>query len=94
MRCFNQALRIHRLTQKGGVFPVKHLDLAMSAEVELARIGPISMQRNYGRFEGRGACDLFTWRLSMLGLFARWGHNVLITTMALLTIALVASLIR
>jgi len=30
----------------------------------------------------------------MLALFARWGHNVLITTMALLTIALVASLIR
>jgi hypothetical protein len=27
-------------------------------------------------------------------LFARWGLNVLITTMALLTIALVASLIR
>jgi hypothetical protein len=30
----------------------------------------------------------------MLGLFARWGHNVLITTMALLTIAMVVSFIR
>jgi hypothetical protein len=30
----------------------------------------------------------------MLGLIARWGHNLLITTMALLTIAMVASLIR
>lgn len=30
----------------------------------------------------------------MLGLFARWGHNVLITTMALLTITMVVSLIR
>jgi hypothetical protein len=30
----------------------------------------------------------------MLGLFARWGHNVLITTMALLTIAMVVSLIQ
>jgi hypothetical protein len=30
----------------------------------------------------------------MLGLFARWGHNVLITTIALLTIAMLAFLIR
>jgi hypothetical protein len=30
----------------------------------------------------------------MLGLFARWGHNILITTMALLTIAIVAFLIK
>jgi hypothetical protein len=30
----------------------------------------------------------------MLGLIARWTHNVLITTMALLTVAMVVSLIR
>jgi hypothetical protein len=30
----------------------------------------------------------------MLGLIARWGHNLLITTMALLTIAIVVTLIR
>jgi hypothetical protein len=30
----------------------------------------------------------------MLGLIARWGHNVLITTMALLTIAMVVFLVR
>jgi hypothetical protein len=30
----------------------------------------------------------------MLGKIARWGHNVLLTTMALLTIAMVVSLIR
>lgn len=30
----------------------------------------------------------------MLGKIARWGHNVLITSMALLTIAMVVSLIR
>jgi hypothetical protein len=30
----------------------------------------------------------------MLGMIARWGHNVLITTMALLTIAMVVTLIR
>jgi hypothetical protein len=29
----------------------------------------------------------------MLAVFARWGHNVLLTTMGLLTIALVVSLI-
>jgi hypothetical protein len=32
--------------------------------------------------------------IDMLGQIARWGHNVLITTMALLTIAMVISLIR
>jgi hypothetical protein len=32
--------------------------------------------------------------MNMLGLIARWGHNVLITTMALLTIAIVVSFIR
>jgi hypothetical protein len=30
----------------------------------------------------------------MLGMIARWGHNVLITTMGLLTIAMVLSLIQ
>jgi hypothetical protein len=30
----------------------------------------------------------------MLGPIARWGHNVLIATMGLLTIAMVASLIQ
>jgi hypothetical protein len=30
----------------------------------------------------------------MLGLIARWGHNVLIATMAMLTIAIVVSMIR
>jgi hypothetical protein len=30
----------------------------------------------------------------MLGLIARWGHNVLIGTMALLTIAMVVTLIQ
>jgi hypothetical protein len=30
----------------------------------------------------------------MLGLFARWGHNVLITTMGLLTIAMLVYLIE
>jgi hypothetical protein len=30
----------------------------------------------------------------MLGLFARWGHNVLITTIALLTVAMLAFLIK
>jgi hypothetical protein len=30
----------------------------------------------------------------MLGKIARWGHNVLLTTMGLLTIAVVVSLIR
>jgi hypothetical protein len=30
----------------------------------------------------------------MLGMIARWGHNVLITTMALLTIAMVVTLIQ
>jgi hypothetical protein len=94
MSCFNRRLRIDRLTQKVAISPLNTAIWAPSAGVELQPIGPISKQRNYGCFEGRGACDLFTWRLSMLGLFARWGHNVLITTMALLTIALVASLIR
>ena len=51
------------------------------------------MQRNCDRFEGRGG-DLLFGDLSMLGLIARWGHNVLITTMALLTIAMVVTLIR
>jgi hypothetical protein len=37
---------------------------------------------------------LVTWRLIMLGRFARWGHNVLLTTIGLLTIAIVVSLIR
>jgi hypothetical protein len=32
--------------------------------------------------------------MNMLGQIARWGHNVLITTMALLTIAVVVYLIR
>jgi hypothetical protein len=27
----------------------------------------------------------------MLGLFARWGHNVLLVTMAVLTVAIVLS---
>ncbi len=30
----------------------------------------------------------------MLAKIARWGHNVLITSMALLTIAIVVSLVR
>jgi hypothetical protein len=30
-----------------------------------------------------------TRRLSMLGFVARWGHNVLLATMGLLTIAIV-----
>jgi len=29
------------------------------------------------------------WRLKMIGLIARWGHNVLLTGIALLTIAVV-----
>jgi hypothetical protein len=32
--------------------------------------------------------------MNMLGNIARWGHNVLLTTMALLTIAIVAFLIK
>jgi hypothetical protein len=31
--------------------------------------------------------------LNMLGSIARWAHNVLLTTMALLTIAMVVSLV-
>jgi hypothetical protein len=30
----------------------------------------------------------------MIGLIARWGHNVLITTMAFLTIAMIVVLTR
>jgi len=30
------------------------------------------------------------WRLNMLGFIARWGHNVLLTSMGLLTIAMLA----
>ncbi len=30
----------------------------------------------------------------MLGLIARWGHNVLLTTMGLLTVAIVVLLIK
>ena len=30
----------------------------------------------------------------MLGLIARWGHNLLLTTMGFLTIAMVVSLFR
>jgi hypothetical protein len=33
----------------------------------------------------------FLRRLTMLGQIARWGHNVLLTTMGLLTIAMVVS---
>ena len=32
--------------------------------------------------------------MNMLGNIARWGHNVLLTTFALLTIAIVAFLIK
>jgi hypothetical protein len=32
--------------------------------------------------------------MNMLGLIARWGHKVLLTTMGLLTIAIVVSFIR
>jgi len=32
--------------------------------------------------------------MNMLGLFARWGHNVLIATMAFLTLAMVVFLIK
>jgi hypothetical protein len=31
-------------------------------------------------------------RLTMLGLIARWGHNVLLTTIGMLTIAIVVQL--
>jgi hypothetical protein len=52
------------------------------------------MQRNCNRSQVAVFCDFVTGRLNMLALVARWGHNVLITTMALLTIAMVVSLIR
>jgi hypothetical protein len=31
----------------------------------------------------------YFWRLIMLGLIARWGHNVLLAAMGLLTIGIV-----
>jgi hypothetical protein len=34
---------------------------------------------------------LIDWRLKMIGLIARWGHNVLLSSIALLTIAVVIS---
>jgi hypothetical protein len=52
------------------------------------------VQRNCNRSQVAVFCDFVTGRLRMLGLIARWGHNVLITTMALLTIAMVVSLIQ
>jgi hypothetical protein len=52
------------------------------------------MRRNCNRSQVAVFCDLFTGSLNMLGMIARWGHNVLIATMALLTIAMVVSLIR
>jgi hypothetical protein len=30
---------------------------------------------------------LIDWRLKMIGLIARWGHNVLLTGVALVTVA-------
>jgi hypothetical protein len=36
----------------------------------------------------------FYWNCSMIGLIARWSHNVLITTMAFLTLAMVVFLTR
>jgi len=32
--------------------------------------------------------------IDMLGLIARWGHNVLLTTMGLLTVAIVILLVK
>jgi hypothetical protein len=40
------------------------------------------------------AAKLLVAELNMLGHIARWGHNVLLTTIALLTIAMLASLIK
>jgi hypothetical protein len=65
-----------------------------SATVELERIAPIVVQRGCNLSRVAVSCDYVTGRLSMLGSIARWGHNVLIATMALLTIAMVVSLIR
>jgi hypothetical protein len=52
------------------------------------------VQRNCNRSQVAVFFDFVTGRLRMLGMIARWGHNVLITTMALLTIAMVVTLIR
>jgi hypothetical protein len=82
------------LTRKGRDFPTKNLDSVTPIEVELSRIAPILMQRNRDLSQVAVFCVFVTGRLKMLGLIARWGHNVLIATMALLTIAMVVSLIR
>jgi hypothetical protein len=82
------------LTQKDRGFLSKNLDSVTSIEVELSRTAPILMQRNRNLSQVAVFCDFVTGRLKMLGLIARWGHNVLITTMGLLTIAMVVSLIR
>jgi hypothetical protein len=58
--------------------------------MKCAHIGAAELQP----LPGCGVYGFVTGRLRMLGLIARWGHNVLITTMGLLTIAMVVSLIQ
>ncbi len=41
------------------------------------------------RTEMRRQTSQLNWRLIMLGLIARWGHNVLLAAMGLLTIGIV-----
>jgi hypothetical protein len=55
-----------------------------------AHIGAAELQP----LPGCGVLQFCYRELRMLGLIARWGHNVLITTMGLLTIAMVVSLIQ
>jgi len=94
MRCFNRALRIARLTLKNAISAVKTPIWPYPPRLNCGELDPYQCSETTTASKVVGASDLSTWRLSMLALFARWGHNVLITTMALLTIALVASLIR
>jgi hypothetical protein len=81
-KCFNRALRFHHAPS---------IELQRLARILIAQIG-IDLRSPYFAIVLIGDCAYR--RLRMLGLFARWGHNVLITTMAVLTIAMVVSLIR
>ena len=82
------------MTEKTAVFSKNESIWPHSAGVELSQIAPILEQRNCNRSQVAVFCDFVTGRLRMLGPIARWGHNVLIATMGLLTIAMVVSLIQ
>jgi hypothetical protein len=82
-------LNVAHLTQKWLKFGEFIETSANGANVDMQRFVPILVQRN--RTYAPGCIIDHFWRSNMLALIARWAHNILLASMALLTIALVVS---